>query len=151
MMIDIDYFKQYNDTYGHIAGDHTLKIVAEVLRTTFRRPSDFVFRLGGEEFGVLVSDTDEIGSARLAKTLCEKVRQQQIEHNGSKVSRVVTVSVGVVSCIADESLDEELLLQRADAMLYAAKETGRNRYMITSDLLEREQERSDTLVIDSAA
>ena len=135
MMVDIDYFKQYNDTYGHIAGDHTLQIVANVIKSCFRRPSDFVFRLGGEEFGILLLDTDEINSARLAKELCNKVKEQAIEHKSSQVADVVTVSVGVVSCIADESLDDEVLIRRADEMLYAAKESGRNRYMITSELL----------------
>ena len=150
MMIDIDYFKQYNDTYGHIAGDQTLKTVANVINGIFRRPSDFVFRLGGEEFGVLLSDTDELGSARLAKILCKRVRERGIEHKGSQVSEAVTVSIGVVSCIADESLDEEALIQKADAMLYAAKEGGRNRYVITSNLVEEEQVRAEAFV-DSAA
>ncbi len=135
MMVDIDYFKQYNDTYGHIAGDHTLKIVAKVIKSCFRRPSDFVFRLGGEEFGILLLDTDEINSARLAKELCRKVKEQGIEHKSSLVADVVTVSVGVVSCIADESLDDEVLIKRADEMLYEAKESGRDRYMITSELI----------------
>ena len=139
MMIDIDYFKQYNDTYGHIAGDHTLQIVAKVIRSCFKRPSDFVFRLGGEEFGVLLLDTDELSSARLAKELCKKVKEQGIEHQASKAADVVTVSVGVVSCIADEVLDGDDLIRRADDMLYKAKEGGRDRYMITSEVLLTEQ------------
>ncbi len=135
MMIDIDFFKQYNDTYGHIAGDHALKIVAQVIKNCFRRPSDFVFRLGGEEFGVLLLDTDEINSARLAKELCKKVKEQAIEHKASLVAGAVTVSVGVVCCIADETLEDETLIRRADEMLYKAKESGRDRYMITSEVM----------------
>ena len=141
MMIDIDFFKQYNDTYGHIAGDHTLQIVSKVIKSCFKRPGDFVFRLGGEEFGVLVVGTDEIGSARLAKEVCKKVKEQNIEHNSSTVADVVTVSVGVVSCIADEMLDGDELIKRADDMLYKAKEGGRDRYMITSDITQHSGER----------
>ena len=140
MMIDIDFFKQYNDTYGHIAGDHTLQIVAKVIKSCFKRPSDFVFRLGGEEFGVLLLDTDELNSARLAKELCKKVKEQGIEHKASKVADVVTISVGVVSCIADDMLDGDDLIRRADDMLYRAKEGGRDRYMITSEVIEKSEE-----------
>ena len=140
MMIDIDFFKQYNDTYGHIAGDHTLQIVARVIKSCFKRPSDFVFRLGGEEFGVLLLDTDELNSARLAKELCKKVKEQGIEHKASKVADVVTISVGVVSCIADEVLDGDELIKRADDMLYQAKEGGRDRYMITSEVIPKSEE-----------
>lgn len=134
MMIDIDYFKQYNDTYGHLAGDKTLKKVADVLKSCFKRPSDFTFRLGGEEFGVLLIGTDEAGSARLADTFCRKVKAQKIEHKASKVADIVTVSVGVVSCIADEMLDGDELIKRADDMLYRAKEFGRDQYLISSEI-----------------
>jgi len=134
MMIDIDYFKQYNDTYGHIAGDNTLKQVALSIRECFRRPSDFVFRLGGEEFGVLLFGVDEHNSAKLAKELCAKVKAKNIEHKNSKVADIVTVSVGVISCVADESLDEEILIKKADDMLYKAKENGRDQCVITTDV-----------------
>ncbi len=144
MMIDIDYFKQYNDTYGHIAGDRTLQRVAQVIKSCFRRPSDFTFRLGGEEFGVLLIGTDEIGSARLAKELCKKVKEQKIEHKASKVADVVTVSVGVVCCIADEMLSGDELIKRADEMLYKAKEGGRDRYMITSDVYGQSNEEKNS-------
>jgi diguanylate cyclase (GGDEF)-like protein len=135
MMLDIDFFKQYNDTYGHIMGDFALQKVANVLKKCFKRPGDFVFRLGGEEFGVLILDTDELNSARLAKDLCKMVKEEKIEHKASKVANIVTVSVGVMSCIADETLDSEELIKTADEMLYKAKETGRDRYMITSEVI----------------
>ena len=136
MMIDIDFFKQYNDTYGHIAGDYTLKKVARAIRSCFKRPSDFTFRLGGEEFGVLLIGTDEEGSARLADKLCKKVKQQRIEHKASKVADIVTISVGVVSCIADDMLSSDILIKKADEMLYKAKESGRDRYMLSSEVFE---------------
>lgn len=136
MMLDIDYFKQYNDTYGHIEGDNALKSVAKVLVETLRRPSDFVFRLGGEEFGVLLTQTDESNSASLAREIGDAIKAQAIEHKSSKVSDVVTISIGVVCCIADDALNEDILIHRADEMLYEAKETGRDRYIITSNVSE---------------
>ena len=136
MMLDIDYFKQYNDTYGHLEGDNALKTVANVLVETLRRPSDFVFRLGGEEFGVLLTQTDESSSANLAREICDVVRGKEIEHKGSKVNDYLTISIGVVCCIADDALNEDILISRADEMLYEAKETGRDRYVITSNVSE---------------
>lgn len=134
MMVDIDYFKQFNDTYGHVEGDYALKSVAKVLKDTLRRPSDFVFRLGGEEFGVLLSETDESSSARLAREICDAVRARELKHESSKVNEFVTISIGVVCCVADEALDDEMLISRADEMLYEAKDTGRDRYIITTDV-----------------
>jgi len=134
MMLDIDYFKQYNDTYGHIEGDAALKSVAKVLKDTLQRPSDFVFRLGGEEFGVLLTQTDESNSAKLADEICEAVRSREIKHEGSKINEFLTISIGVVCCIADDALNEDILITRADEMLYKAKEDGRNRFVITSNV-----------------
>jgi len=136
MMIDIDFFKQYNDTYGHVEGDFALKSVAKVLKDTLKRPSDYVFRLGGEEFGVLLSDTDETHSARLAREICDAVRARELKHEKSSVCDYVTISIGVVCCVADEALNDEILISRADEMLYAAKESGRNRYIITTNVSE---------------
>ena len=134
MMLDIDYFKQYNDTYGHVEGDFALKSVAKVLKDTLKRPSDYVFRLGGEEFGVLLSDTDESSSAKLAREICDAVRGRELKHENSKAGEFVTISIGVVCCVADDALDDEVLISRADEMLYEAKESGRDRYIITSNV-----------------
>ena len=136
MMLDIDYFKQYNDTYGHISGDEALKSVATVLQDTLKRPNDYVFRLGGEEFGVLLTKTDESSSAKLARDICDSIRAKQIEHQGSKVNKYLTISIGVVCCVADDALKNEILMSRADEMLYNAKETGRDMYVITSNVSE---------------
>jgi len=136
MMLDIDYFKQYNDTYGHVEGDFALKSVAKVLKDTLKRPSDYVFRLGGEEFGVLLSDTDESSSAKLAREICDAVRNRQLKHENSKAGEFVTISIGVVCCVADDALNDEVLISRADEMLYVAKESGRDRYIITSNVSE---------------
>jgi len=136
MMLDIDYFKQYNDTYGHVEGDFALKSVAKVLKDTLKRPSDYLFRLGGEEFGVLLSDTDESNSAKLAREICDAVRERELKHENSQAGDVVTISIGVVCCIADDALNNEILISRADEMLYEAKESGRDRYIITSNVSE---------------
>jgi len=134
MMLDIDFFKQYNDTYGHVEGDYALKIVSKTLNDTLKRPSDYVFRLGGEEFGVLLTETDESSSAKLARDICDSIRAKQLKHENSKANEYVTISIGVVCCIADDALDDEVLISRADEMLYEAKETGRDRYIITSNV-----------------
>jgi diguanylate cyclase (GGDEF)-like protein len=129
MMLDIDYFKQYNDTYGHIEGDVALKSVAKVLKETLKRPNDYVFRLGGEEFGVLLTKTDESNSAKLGRDICDSVRGRKIKHENSKVNEYLTISIGIVCCVADE-----ILISRSDEMLYEAKATGRDRYIITSNV-----------------
>jgi len=134
MMLDIDYFKQYNDTYGHLQGDEALKDVARTLKNILKRPSDYIFRLGGEEFGLLLSDTDESNSASLAREICDTIKAKEILHEGSLASEYLTVSIGVVCCIADDALDDEVLISRADEMLYEAKESGRDRYIITSNV-----------------
>jgi len=134
MMLDIDFFKLYNDTYGHVEGDFALKSVAKVLHDTLKRPSDYVFRLGGEEFGVLLTDTDESSSAKLARDICDSVRERELKHEKSSVNDYVTISIGVVCCIADEALNGDILISRADEMLYEAKEGGRDRYIITSNV-----------------
>lgn len=146
MMLDIDFFKQYNDTYGHIEGDFALKSVAKVLNDTLRRPSDFVFRLGGEEFGVLLTQTDESNSAKLARELCDNIRKREIKHEGSTVNDFLTMSIGVVCCVADNALNEEILISRADEMLYEAKETGRDRYIITSNVSEAKAQVVEDLI-----
>jgi len=134
MMMDIDYFKQYNDTYGHIEGDFALKSVAKVLKDTLKRPSDFVFRLGGEEFGAILTDVDESNSAMLAREICQNIKAREIKHESSKAGEFLTISIGVVCCEADEDLDEEILMIRADEMLYKAKENGRDGYVITTNV-----------------
>ncbi|MFT5835292.1 MAG: diguanylate cyclase (GGDEF)-like protein [Sulfurimonas sp.] len=136
MMLDIDFFKQYNDTYGHIEGDFALKSVAKVLKDSLKRPSDYVFRLGGEEFGVLLIDTDESNSARLAREICDSIRSREIKHESSNVNKFLTISIGVVCCVADEALNEDILISRADEMLYKAKESGRDGYIITTNVSE---------------
>lgn len=126
MMIDIDYFKDYNDTYGHLAGDQSLKSVADVLKGSFNRPADIVARYGGEEFLAILPNTDA-ESELLAEQCCRAVEGMRIPHEKSRVSRYVTISIGVTTLLPDNSSDIHLLLDRADQALYAAKSAGRNR------------------------
>ena len=131
MMLDVDFFKQYNDTYGHIEGDKALVHVAKILLSILKRPSDFIFRLGGEEFGVFLTDTSAQESEILAEKICYSLEKQKIPHENNQASRYLTISIGVVSCIGDETLDEEELLKQADKKLYEAKKNGRNGYAMS--------------------
>ena len=129
MMIDIDFFKLYNDTYGHLEGDRVLKEVAQELQKVCKRSTDFVFRLGGEEFGVIISDTKHNESIHVAKNICSAIEALKIKHEKNSVSEFVTVSVGV-SINKVEEEDENSIIKKADDALYLAKGSGRNRYVL---------------------
>ena len=126
LMIDVDYFKSFNDTYGHQAGDGALRAVARALKDVARRPADIVARYGGEEFAVVLPDTDTEGATAVAELLCEAVRQLRIP-NGRSSRGVVTVSVGIATGSRANLLPEpEDLVRQADAALYLAKGQGRD-------------------------
>jgi len=127
LMLDIDYFKQYNDTYGHPMGDKALQEVAKSLKDSFQRPGDYVFRLGGEEFGVILSPDTPSDAIMRAKTVNERIKELEIKHTGSKVESVLTVSIGVRVVEVDSNSNIEEIMHRADEALYRAKEEGRNR------------------------
>jgi diguanylate cyclase (GGDEF)-like protein len=127
MMIDIDSFKAYNDTYGHQAGDECLRRVASGLQSRFHRAGDLVARYGGEEFTVLLAGVDRDQAASLAESLRESVEASGIEHRTSATGDKVTVSVGVATLIPARDSDSEILVRAADEALYAAKNAGRNR------------------------
>ena len=126
-LLDIDFFKQYNDTYGHPAGDACLNAVARCLSSTFKRSSDFVARYGGEEFAVIIYNSDREIAERLVNTALQEVLALEIEHKGSKVSEFLTFSAGICSTIPDDLVRPEDLIRVADMALYHAKETGRAR------------------------
>jgi len=125
LMIDLDCFKQFNDEYGHLAGDICLQRVAEALLTVARRPHDMAARYGGEEFAVLLPDTSSEVVLSLADSLRVAVYEQAIEHKGSPWERV-TVSIGCVSAIPEYGRPMTELLDLADKSLYRAKHAGRN-------------------------
>ncbi|MFO0754266.1 MAG: response regulator [Thermodesulfovibrionales bacterium] len=127
IMIDIDFFKAYNDTYGHQAGDDCLRKVAAALRSSLRRPGDLVARYGGEEFVAVLPGVDRKGAAGVAAGMQEKVAALRIPHEQSSVSRWVSISLGVATAVPDRHLPPEDLLERADRSVYAAKQKGRNR------------------------
>jgi diguanylate cyclase (GGDEF)-like protein len=128
LMIDIDFFKNYNDTYGHVEGDNTLKRVAKALNDSVTRTDDFVARYGGEEFLVVLPNTDEEGARMMARRVMENVRKCGIPHESSAADALLTVSIGVASGKANHSVETGYYISRADELLYASKRGGRNRY-----------------------
>jgi diguanylate cyclase (GGDEF)-like protein len=132
LMIDIDFFKQYNDTYGHLAGDNCLKLVAESLKNGVRRDDDFVARYGGEEFVAVLPDTNEAGVREVAARLLENVRALNIPHDTSAAAKHVTVSIGIVSVKVENGSSWKDYLKRADEALYLSKQNGRDRFSCLS-------------------
>lgn len=126
LFIDIDHFKNYNDLYGHLTGDDCLKAVARVLQSSLGRTSDFLARFGGEEFVILLPDTNEHGCRHLGESIRQAVEALHIEHRDSPVADHVTVSIGAVTCTNVSLCDRPLLLEHADRLLYKAKDEGRN-------------------------
>ncbi len=127
LVIDVDYFKQYNDTYGHIMGDEVLKKVAGVLKNHTSRLDDYCFRLGGEEFGILFKSKDKNKAFEFSKFILKDIEELKIEHKNSKVSSYITVSMGLFSDFANNINNIDEMYKKADEMLYLAKESGRNR------------------------
>jgi len=143
LMIDVDYFKRFNDSYGHVAGDQCLRVVAQTLALRARRAGEIAARYGGEEFAVLLPHIDIAAARQLGERMCDAVRERQIPHQGSAVAPVVTISVGVASISAlpesagslsrDSAADAAspgggaVLIEAADHALYDAKLAGRDR------------------------
>jgi diguanylate cyclase (GGDEF)-like protein len=127
LMIDIDFFKFYNDTYGHQAGDIILKKVAAILVGSIKRPGDLAARYGGEEFVVLLPGTDTQNAGLFAESLRKEVEDLHLEHSKSKISSWISISIGHTTLIPEKERKPEDLITAADQALYAAKETGRNR------------------------
>lgn len=127
LMMDIDHFKQYNDTYGHQEGDHVLIEVAKAIKSSLKRSSDMCFRLGGEEFGVIFESLDPLEAYDIANTIRENVQNLKIAHKKSSTSEYVTISIGLVTKKSTENLVDDEIYKEADNYLYKAKESGRNR------------------------
>ena len=127
IMIDIDYFKNYNDTYGHQQGDYCLKQLARIFRQALMRPADFVARYGGEEFAAVLPNTEMEGAVTLAKIIQSKIADAKIPHSSSMVSDMVTVSLGVGSWNFLASCRPSDFINDVDKALYRAKGEGRNR------------------------
>ena len=126
VLIDIDFFKKYNDHYGHPAGDECLKSVAKALSKSVRRPQDLVARYGGEEFIALLPDTDIAGAKIIGESMRVSVKNLQIPHEQSLVSEYVTISVGIANISPKNELEPGLLVEGADKALYEAKKASRD-------------------------
>lgn len=131
IMGDVDHFKQYNDTYGHQAGDICLVKVARAIGGLARRPTDLAARYGGEEFALVLADTDGKGAAFVAQGVCDAVRRLEIPHCNSSASEHVTLSLGVAVVLPGAEGSPQSLIEMADKALYRAKETGRNRWTLS--------------------
>jgi diguanylate cyclase (GGDEF)-like protein len=125
-LIDADFFKDFNDEYGHLAGDECLRTVARAIRASVRRPNDFCARFGGEEFVVILPNTDEVGAKRVAELIRAHVRTLAIPHALSTVSPYVTVSIGLSTTIPEADRSHLDFLHDVDMALYRAKEAGRD-------------------------
>ena len=127
LFLDIDFFKQYNDFYGHQQGDECLKKIASILDKEARRPADLAARYGGEEFVILLPNTPESGAWQKAKAVQKSISTVNIAHKKSKVSSHVTCSIGVATVVPNNNFDADKFLDAADEALYEAKESGRDR------------------------
>jgi two-component system, cell cycle response regulator len=130
ILCDIDYFKLYNDYYGHVAGDNCLKQIANAIASTCKRPGDLVARYGGEEFAVLLPDTNIEGAIYVAQQIRQQITKLAIPHAASEVSNCVTLSMGIASLIPTLEFVQEKLIVTADRSLYKAKEQGRNTFRV---------------------
>ena len=126
LLCDVDFFKQYNDLYGHLAGDRCLKDISELLRLSILRSADLVARYGGEEFIILLPETDAAGTMCVAERIHTKIRNAAIPHTGSKAAAIVTLSIGVACTAPEITGHPKHLLDIADRALYDAKAKGRN-------------------------
>ncbi|MBN7576271.1 hypothetical protein C1H57_23730 [Clostridium sp. 2-1] len=126
LMLDVDEFKKYNDTYGHLKGDECIKNVAAVLKNTIKRKSDMAARYGGEEFIVLLQDTDKDSIIKVSKEIMRGIKDLNMEHVES-IYGVVTVSIGIVYDIPNKNQNSAEFIAKADEALYYSKNNGKNR------------------------
>jgi diguanylate cyclase (GGDEF)-like protein len=134
IIIDIDHFKQVNDTHGHLAGDQCLAWLSMHLKQSLKRSSDMAFRYGGEEFCLILPDTDEKGAISLAEALGKNIEQQICTHNDIQIP--LTISSGIFTYIQQGDVQPEQIFTRADKALYEAKHNGRNQAQVYKDSIE---------------
>jgi len=140
ILIDVDFFKSYNDSYGHQAGDECLRVVAQTLNQVINRAGDLAARYGGEEFAVILQGNSEHGAIKVAEILRERIEALKIPHGKSDASDFVTVSLGTATIFPEYNLSSATLVEEADKALYLAKEKGRNRVEVLRDVAERNYE-----------
>lgn len=132
IMLDIDCFKAYNDTYGHLNGDDCLKKIAKALSKTLKRPRDFLCRYGGEEFIAVLPDTDKKGALEVANRFLHETEKLKIAHKTSTAGKKVSISIGVVTAKPGRKEKPSSLINKVDEALYEAKQAGRNRVKVAS-------------------
>ena len=128
MLCDLDHFKHYNDTLGHVQGDACLRAIGHLLKEVCLRPRDDACRFGGEEFALVLPNTPRSGAMTFARALLSVLHSRRLPHPGSPIADFVTLSGGITTCIPDASTNAESMLMRADQALYAAKAQGRDRF-----------------------
>ena len=128
MLCDLDHFKLYNDSVGHVQGDTCLQLVSRLLREVCVRPRDSAARYGGEEFALILPNTPRSGAMTFARALGQMLKARAIAHPASPVAPWVTISGGITTCVPDENTSPEGMIMRADQALYAAKAQGRDRF-----------------------
>ncbi len=139
ILVDVDFFKAYNDTYGHLAGDDCLSRVAERLRQSLRREGDVVARFGGEEFACILPSTSHAGALVVAERMRRSIIDLAIPHDTSSAAAIVTASFGVVTTKCSQKAGNSTLLALADKCLYAAKSRGRNGVVGSDVMLARKR------------
>jgi diguanylate cyclase (GGDEF)-like protein len=132
LLMDIDCFKQYNDNYGHSAGDQCLKDVSKIIGDSLQRDSDFVARYGGEEFVCVLPKTDSQGAQMIAAHLIEQFKQAALPHKYSNIADYLTMSIGIATSQPDNVLSPETIIKQADSALYVSKQTGKNSFNLYS-------------------
>jgi len=130
IMLDVDFFKFYNDTYGHLAGDTCLRKIAHTLTRCVHRAGDIIGRIGGEEFAVILTDTGEKGAIEVVKRIQYCFEEKKIPHESSSVAPYITMSIGISSTVPQKGSNPEQLIHDADKALYESKERGRNCYTV---------------------
>jgi diguanylate cyclase (GGDEF)-like protein len=137
IMIDADFFKAYNDAYGHQHGDNCLVRLANIIRNALKRPGDMVARYGGEEFIIVLPETDAQGAAEMAELVRGRVEAMELTSEDSLADEAVTISLGVVTDYPTRGFSSAALISAADEALYQAKEEGRNRVVISEAVMRR--------------
>ncbi len=136
IMLDVDFFKSYNDHFGHDKGDHCLQTVADVLRQALLRPADTIARYGGEEFVILLPETSRQGALEVATRVHSLLEKQGLLHPDSNIGDYVTISIGIATLVPEKGLDGKILQLMADRELYKAKANGRNQTSYSSQLTD---------------
>jgi len=135
LLVDVDYFKLYNDLHGHQKGDECLRAVASIIGETALRPADLSARYGGEEFAIVMPETEQRAAVKVAERLRSTLAKLQLAHGAAGAGPSVTFSIGVATRVPDESVGPDWLLMKADEALYAAKHSGRNRVVSADNIL----------------